>query len=67
MKIIKMNKILLMTMLLIAIGILLEILSIIQISQNKKQVNQTTTILLDQICRVIDSNQAEENCACGVS
>lgn len=60
MKIIKMNKVLLMTMLLIAIGILLEILSIIQISQNKKQVNQTTTILLDQICRVIDSNQAKE-------
>ena len=57
MKLIKMNKVLLAATLLVAIGILLGILSVMQMNQNKKQVDQTTAILLDQICKVIDSNQ----------
>ena len=61
MKLIKMNKVLLAATLLVAIGILLGILSVMQMNQNKKQVDQTTAILLDQICKVIDSNQAKEN------
>lgn len=48
-------------LLLCGIIILLGILSGIQINQNKKQVSQTTTILLDQVCQIIDSNQAREN------
>lgn len=47
-------------LLLCTIFILLGILSGIQINQNKKQVSQTTTILLDQVCQIIDSNQARE-------
>ena len=61
MKLMKMNKVLLAATLLVAIGILLGILSVMQMNQNKKQVDQTTAILLDQICKVIDSNQAKEN------
>ena len=58
MKLIKMNKVLLAATLLVAIGILLGILSVMQMNQNKKQVDQTTAILLDQICKVIEIGRA---------
>lgn len=56
----KKNRIFMAALLLCTIFILLGILSGIQINQNKKQVSQTTTILLDQVCQIIDSNQARE-------
>lgn len=59
-KLIRMNKVCLGALLLAAIAILLGILSMIQMNQNRKQVNQTTAILLDQICQIIDSSQGKE-------
>lgn len=60
MKIIRLNKVLLAAMLLVVVGALLGLLSVIQMGQNRKQVDQTTAILLDQICQIIDTNQAKE-------
>lgn len=60
MKLTRIKKICLGALLLVAIGILLGILSMIQINQNRKQVDQTTAMLLDQISQIIDSNQAKE-------
>lgn len=60
MKLIRINKICLGALLLTAIGILLGILSMIQMNQNKKQVDQTTAILLDQISQIIDNSQGKE-------
>lgn len=60
MKLTRRSKAFVIPMLLAAIAVLLGILSAIQMNQNKKQVSQTTAILLDQICQLIDSNQAKE-------
>lgn len=56
----RMNRIYLGAMLLVGIAVLLGILSMIQMNQNKKQVSQTTAILLDQVSQVIDSSQGKE-------
>lgn len=60
MKLIRINKICLGALLLTAIGILLGILSMIQMNQNKKQVDQTTAMLLDQISQIIDNSLGKE-------
>lgn len=60
MKIMKKRKIFVTAMLLGGILILLGLLSAIQVTQDRKQVSQTTAILLDQICQIIDSSQSKK-------
>lgn len=60
MKLVRSNKFLLTVTLSVAVGLLLGILLLIQITQNEQQVNQTSAILLNRMESLVENNQAKQ-------
>lgn len=60
MRLSKINKAFMMVIVFVAIGLLLGLVFLIQINENKKRASQTSMVLINQIEHIIASNKAKE-------
>lgn len=61
MKLSKINKVFMMIIVFVAISLLLSIVYLIQINENKKQASQTSAVLINQLEHIIANNKAKED------
>lgn len=60
MRLSKINKAFMMVIVFVAIGLLLGLVFLIQINENKKRASQTSMVLINQIEHIIASNKEKE-------